>query len=51
MYMQVYVHDPRAQDLPSLNDTNSFKRSLHRALALAMPEGWDYTSITHLSPR
>lgn len=51
MYMQVYVHDPQAQDLPSLNGTSSFKRSLHHALALAMPEGWDYPGITHISPR
>lgn len=45
MYMQVYMHDLRAQDLPSLNGTNSFKRSLCHALALAMPEGWDLSEV------
>lgn len=47
MHMQADMHDLRAQDPPCLSATNSFKRSLHHALALARPEGWGYTGITH----
>lgn len=41
MYTHVYMHDLRAQDLPFLNGTNSFKGSLYHGMALAIPEGSD----------
>ena len=51
MYTHIYMHDLRAQDLSFLNGTNSFKGCLHHAMALAMPEGSDYTGIPHICPR
>lgn len=51
MYTHVYVHDLRAQDLPLLNGSNSFKGSLHHPMALAMPEGSDCTGSAHICPR
>lgn len=51
MYMHIYMHDLRAQDLPFLNGSNSFKGSLHHAMALAMPERWDYTGVPHICPK